>query len=46
MRIHLKIGTATSNEALKQFIRVVVKHFKAEFLKNPTASELEQIAAE
>jgi len=43
---YLKIGTSTARDALKQFSRAVVKHFEAEYLRDPTAEELERIASE
>lgn len=43
---YLNIGTSTASEALKQIFRLVVKHFKDEYLRTPTVEELKVIATE
>jgi len=43
---YLKIGSSTATESLKQFSRSVVHHFKGEYLRDPSADELQGIAAE
>lgn len=43
---YLKIGTSTANQALKQFCRMMVKHFKADFPRRPNAVEMQRIASE
>lgn len=43
---NVKSGTSTASEALKLFCRMVVKHFKADFLRRPNAEDLQRIASE
>ena len=42
---YLKNGTSTAREALKQFSPTVFKNFKAEYLRDPTAEELERFSS-
>jgi len=43
---YLNIGSSTATESLRQFLRSLVNHFKGEYPRDPSADELQGIAAE
>jgi len=43
---YLKNGSSTATESMKQLSRAIFHHFKSEYLRDPSADELEPIAAE